>query len=313
MRKMIALSLMAMLLMGLHVSCAEEADDTETNAPAAQVKTATVGLVEMDYAVFGQGARTLVIIPGLSVHSVMGSADAIAAGYQDFTKDYTVYVFDRAKHIASGYSIRDMAEDTATVMKALGIKNADIFGASQGGMIAQYLAIDHPELVHRMILASTLCTYNDTFLSVLDEWIRLAEAKDETGLLESFAEKVYSEATLSAYHDYLISSNRGITDEEYERFVILAEACERFDCTDEINRIQCPVLVLGSHGDHVTTSEGSEDIARRLSCELFLYNEEYGHGVYDEAPDYKERCLKFLQQGMEEETADAEDDSEEDE
>ena len=262
--------------------------------PTASVKTVTVGDVEMDYVVFGSGEKTFVILPGLSVHSVTGSADAIAAAYKDFTSEYTVYLFDRAKDVHEGYTVRDMADDTAAAMTALGIEDADVFGASQGGMIALYLAIDHPELVHKMVLGSTLAKPNDTSRQVVGEWVRLAESGDEAGLLESFADTVYSETTLEAYRDTIISSNTGITDEEFRRFVILAEACGTFDCSDELSSIECPVLVLGSEGDRVVTAEGSRQIAEALSCEIHLYDDSYGHAVYDEAPDYKQRILDFL-------------------
>ena len=248
----------------------------------------------MDYIVFGSGEKTFVILPGLSVHSVMGSADAIAEAYKDFAEEYTVYLFDRVKSISDGYSVRDMAADTAKAMKELGIENADVFGASQGGMIAEYLAIDYPGLVHKMILGSTLARPNDGFDNIVDEWISLAEEKQETKLLESFVDSVYSEATLEAYRDTLISMNRNISDEEYERFIILARACKGFDCYDELSGIKCPVLVIGSEGDRVVGAEGSEQIASALGCELYLYGDNYGHGVYDEAPDYRQRCLDFL-------------------
>ncbi len=248
----------------------------------------------MDYIVFGNGEKAFVILPGLSIHSVMGAADAIAAAYADFTEKYTVYVFDRARDIEEGYTVRNMAEDTATAMQSLQITDADVFGASQGGMIAMYLAIDHPELVHTLILGSTLAKPNDTFEQVLEEWIHLAEKKEEVGLLESFADKVYSATTLESYRESLISSNLGISDEEYRRFIILAEACRTFDCYDELSSIRCPVLVIGSAGDRVVTAEGSEQIAEALDCEIYLYDDSYGHGVYDEAADYKQRCLDFL-------------------
>ena len=50
---------------------------------------------EMDYIKFGHGSRTLVIIPGLSVQSVLLSADAIEEAYRMFTDDCTVFPFDR--------------------------------------------------------------------------------------------------------------------------------------------------------------------------------------------------------------------------
>ncbi len=300
MKKLIPALIAGLMLLGI-TGCQSSGKQPEatvepTAAPAAaaSVKTVSSGGMEMDYIVFGSGEKAFVILPGLSVHSVMGSADAIAEAYKDFADEYTVYLFDRAKNISEGYSVRDMATDTAKAMKALGIENADVFGASQGGMIAQYLAIDHPELVHKMILGSTLAKPNEDFNSIVDEWISLAEAKQETELLESFVDSVYSEATLESYRDTLISMNRNISDEEYARFVILAGACRTFDCYDELSKVSCPVLVIGSEGDGVVTAEGSEQIASALGCELYLYDKSYGHGVYDEAPDYRQRCLDFL-------------------
>lgn len=62
-----------------------------------------------------------------------------------------------------------MVDDTAAAMESLHIADADVFGASQGGMIALYLAIDDPKLVHKMILGSTLAKPNDTFKQVTEE------------------------------------------------------------------------------------------------------------------------------------------------
>lgn len=264
------------------------------SGPHAEVKTVFANGKEMDCAVFGSGERAFIILPGLSVHAVTGSADAVADAYRDFAENYTVYLFDRAKNLPEGTTVRDMAADTAAAMDALGIEKADIFGASQGGMMALWLAIDRPELVNKMVLGSSLARTNETFNGVVDQWLQYAEEKNETALLEGFADSVYSAATLAAYRDAIIASGRGITDAEYEQFLIQAAACRDFDCTAELSRISCPVLVLGSEGDRIVTPEGSREIAEALGCELYLYDESFGHGVYDEAPDYKQRILDFL-------------------
>ena len=269
--------------------------ETESDSTGkVSVKTVSVDDMEMDYVVFGSGKKTFVILPGLSVHSVTGSAETIAAAFESFAEDYTVYLFDRAEKLDNGCTIQDMAKDTASAMKALGIENADVFGASQGGMIAMCLAIDYPELVHKMVLGSTISKPNDTFTEVCSEWIELAGNRDEDGLIESFIEKVYSKATVEAYRDTLIASNKGITDDEYTRFLIQAKACRNFDCYDELSDIQCEVLVIGSEGDNVTTAEASIQISDAIGCNIYLYDNSYGHGVYDEAPDYRQRCLDFF-------------------
>ncbi|MBO2515776.1 MAG: alpha/beta hydrolase [Clostridiales bacterium] len=248
----------------------------------------------MNYAVFGTGEKVFVMLPGLSVHRVTASAQAVADAYSMFAKDFTVYVFDPPENIREGYTLRDVAEDTAAAMTALGIENADVFGVSMGGMIAMHLAADHPELVGKVILGSTLARQNDTFSALIAEWTDMAERRDETALLESFAARVYSGATLAAYHDFIIDANRGIGEEEYARFLILARACGDFDCMSSLSRVSCPVLVLGSGGDQAVTPEGSEEIAEALGCEIYMYDDCYGHAVYDEAPDYKQRIMDFF-------------------
>ncbi len=250
---------------------------------------------ELKYIKFGNGNKNFVIIPGLSIHSIMGLADAIKDAYKIFTEDYTVYVFDRKEDIKEGYSIKDMADDTAKAMKELGIADAYIFGVSQGGMIAQYIAMDYPKLVKKLILGSTLARPNKTLTDIGSIWVELARKKDELGLIESFVDNVYSEKTISAYRDVIVSSNLGITDKEYERFIILANACLAFNVYDRLNEIKCPVLVLGAKEDKIVTAKGSEEIADKLGCDIYLYGEGYGHGVYDEAEDYKKRCLDFFE------------------
>ena len=248
----------------------------------------------MDYVKFGEGARSFIVLPGISIHSVMGLEAGLAEAFKEFTDEYTVYVFDRVREMPDDYTVRQMAIDTAEAIKELGLKDVDIFGASQGGMIAQYIAIDHPELVRKVILGSTLASGNDGLVHVADEWIRLAESKDEVGLLGSFADNVCSESTLAQYRDIMIEANLGITDEEYRRFIIQAKAAKEFDCSAELDKIKCKVLVMGSKGDKVVGVKGSEDIAKALGCEIYLYDESFGHSVYDEAPDYRPRCLAFL-------------------
>ena len=251
--------------------------------------------LEMDYTVFGNGEKKFVIIPGVSVHSVISLADSIEEAYKDFSENYTVYLFDSPMGLEDGVTIRELAAATAASMKTLGIKTAYIFGASQGGMIAQCLAIDYPELVNKLILGSTLSRQNSTFEKVGNEWLHLAESKDEKRLAEKFTGDVYSAKTQAVYGNMLISANLGITDEEYDRFISLVKACMAFDCYLELSGIQCPVLVLGSEGDKVTTAKASREIAKVLNCEMYLYDDSYGHGVYDEASDYKQRCRHFFE------------------
>ena len=75
---------------------------------------------------------------------------------------------------------------------------------------------------------------------------------------------------------------------------ILARSIERFDATRELCKIHCPVFVIGSLGDRVVGGDSSRELAEYLDCKLYLYDENSSHCVFDEAPDYKERIIDFL-------------------
>lgn len=260
---------------------------------APEIHTFRNANFEMEYCFFGSGPRPFVIIPGVSMKPVMLSAAAIMGGFADFSEDWTVYVFDRKKNIQPGYSVSDMAEDTATVMAALGLSGCDIFGASQGGMIAQCIAVSHPELVHALYLGSTMARPNATCRAVMTHWIELSEDSDIPALNRGINVKIYSPQFYDAYRDVFAQMEADGTPKEAARFGVLAKACLDFDIYDRLDAIQCPVFVVGSREDHVLSCEASEEIARKLRCPLYLY-EGYSHAVYDEAPDYRQRMKEAL-------------------
>lgn len=247
----------------------------------------------MEYCSFGTGERPLVIIPGISMKPVMLSAAALAPAFSEFTSDWTVYVFDRKKDIRPGYSVWDMAEDTAAVMAALGLSGCDIFGASQGGMIAQCIAVAHPELVHGLYLAATMARPHPMCRSVMDTWIGLSRAGDIPALNRGINTRVYSPAYYDAYRAVFAEMEKDGTAEEAARFLVLAQACLDFDIYDRLGEIRCPVFVAGAREDRVLSGEASEELAQRLHCSLTMY-EGYGHAVYDEAPDFRPRMKEAL-------------------
>ena len=68
-----------------------------------------------------------------------------------------------------------------------------------------------------------------------------------------------------------------------------------FDVRDRLSEIACPALVLGAAHDAVLGDGAGEETARLLpDCQSYFYPPPYGHGVYDEAPDFKKRILTFI-------------------
>lgn len=258
-----------------------------------EIKTVALSRSGMEYISFGQGPRPLVLVPGMSLRSVMLQKDAVAAVYAPFHNLYTVYMFDRIKDIPYGYSIQDMAVDTAEAMVKLGISDADMIGYSQGGMIAMRLAAEHPELVHKLILGSTSACPGEYSRDLISGWSVIASEGNVRKLNADMFSHIYSAAYRDKYSDaFEFLANIG-SPEEMERLSILAAACVTHDARSLLPDIKCPVFVICSREDDVFPYSDSEYLAGALGCKLFIYDG-YGHAVYDEAPDFKSRMLGFL-------------------
>ena len=254
--------------------------------------TARLDGVTMDYFSFGTGSRTFVILPGMSIKPVTDSAEAVAAAFDSFAADYTVYVFARSEGIDDGCTVEALAEDTAQVMRSLGIEGADVFGASQGGMMAMCIAAEHPELVRTLAVASTSAAPCTGAERIIREWKALALAGDVRALNRSMTQYIYSPEFREKYRSAFAALETQGTPEELMTVSRLADACLSFDIRERLGRIRCPVLAVGSEQDALFGAGPAREIAEACGGELIIYSG-FGHALYDEAPDFRARLKAF--------------------
>ncbi|MGX8692791.1 MAG: alpha/beta fold hydrolase [Clostridia bacterium] len=250
---------------------------------------------EMDYIRFGRGEKTLVMLPGVGdgLKTVKGMALPFALLYRSLAKDFTVYVFSRRAELPAHMSTRGMAEDLNAAMEALGLSRIALVGVSQGGMIAQWLAVDHPDKVEKLVLTVTLARPNDTLREAVALWSEQARRGDYRGLMLDTARRSYSEKRLkTAELEYGLIGNLG-RPKSFDRFLTQAGSCVMHDAFDALDRIACPTLVIGGTDDRIVTGRASEELAARIpGSELYMY-EGLGHGLYEEAPDFLRRVADF--------------------
>lgn len=251
-----------------------------------------------DFISFGSGEETLIIIPGLGdgIKTVKGTAVPFAFAYRMFARKYKVYVFSRKYNMPETYSTREMAADIYDSMQKIGIAKADVIGVSMGGMIAQYLAIDHSECVDKLVLAVTLAKTNNTVQQLGKSWVDMAKAGDYKGLMVDFAEKSYTDDYLKKNQWMLALSTKVGKPKDFKRFITLAQACMSHNAYDELDKIQCPTFVIGGKQDKIVTGEASQEIAERLKNSKLKMYEEYSHALYEEADDFIRVVIDFLEE-----------------
>ena len=250
---------------------------------------------DCDYISFGSGDDVLIMLPGVGdgFKTAKGVAVPFSVMYRCFAKDFKVFVFSRRNRMLKGFTTKDMADDLAAIMDKLGIDSAHVFGVSQGGMIAQQMAIRHPEKVKSLVLAVTASRPTVLMRESLSSWLDMAGRDDYKGIMLDTAERSYTGAYLERGRK-LNNILALAKPKDYTRFRILCESCLEHDAYEDLKKINCPVLVIGADRDRVLGGEASKEIASAIpGAELYMY-EGYSHGVYEQAKDFNSRVLEFL-------------------
>ncbi len=255
-----------------------------------------IGGAKVPVAVFGKGKRSLIMLPGLGdgLTTVKGKALFMAAAYREFSKDFRVFMMSRRIPLPENFTTKDMAEDLAKTMEALGIENADIVGVSMGGMIAQHFAASYPEKTGKVVLVATSPEANEIIKSCVGEWVALAKAGKCTEFMKSNVKNMYSDEYYrkNAFMTPIIG--RISVPKDLSRFLSMAKACLEHSAEAVLGEIKAPVLIIGGTDDRTVGAKASYELAEKIpGAEIFMY-EGLRHAVYDEAPDFNKRVLEYL-------------------
>jgi pimeloyl-ACP methyl ester carboxylesterase len=148
---------------------------------------ASVNGLDMYYEIHGAG-RPLVLL-----HGALMTIEGFQKLLPSLAKTRQVIAIEQQAHgrtadIDRPFRYEQMADDTAALLRELGIEHADLFGYSMGGSIALQVAIRHPELVRKLVLAAPAYGPDGLYPEVLEN-IRNLKPEDFAGSpwLESYA------------------------------------------------------------------------------------------------------------------------------
>lgn len=119
----------------------------------------------LPYNRFGLGSRNLVIFQGLLFENkpLTGQkARFFRKSYKFLEEDYTIYIVTRKPGIPKGYTMQNMADDYAEMIKEEFGGPVDVLGVSTGGSIAMHFAAAYPELIHSLVIHSSAYTLRDS-------------------------------------------------------------------------------------------------------------------------------------------------------
>ncbi len=276
-------------------------DVEKTSGHAGRGGHLEVDGLDIPWAAFGSGPGTLVIFPGLgdALGSVRGKPLLLSLAYKHWGLRSRVLVIGRPELLPDPFSIADMARlmaraiDAITATDAIGPGPLCVMGISQGGMIAQWLAAERPDLVGRLVLAVTTAWSGSIVRTTIDRWQALAREGRYRDLLVDTMESTFSPEHLKTYQLVLPLLGRVAKPRDLSSFLVQSEACAGHDARDILPGLGMPTLVFGGDQDLVVGPEAVADLAGRIPGARLVVAEGYGHGAYDEYPGFQDLVEGF--------------------
>jgi 3-oxoadipate enol-lactonase len=185
-------------------------------------------------------------------------------------------------------SVEMMADDAAQVLRALKVPSAHVAGFSGGSIIAQELALRHPQLVRSLVLQSTWPVMDPYLRSWLlfVRWL-VEVAPGERAFLEGFYLDIYTarahnDGTVAQIIEEVLAFPHKQTTEDLQHYL---DAFLDHDTTDRLPTITAPTLVLAGSRDSTARPELCRAVAELIPGARFEIMEEEAHQPFQEIPD----------------------------
>jgi pimeloyl-ACP methyl ester carboxylesterase len=277
----------------------------QNNHQTAQTQFVEVNGTKYAYRSYGNNSAT----PLIFLQHFTGTMDNWDPEVTDgFAKNHHIILFDN-KGVGSSTgetpsAINEMAVDAYGFITALGYKKVDLLGFSLGGFIAQRIAIEHPELVHKLILAGTGPQGGD----ITDNGPVLENKEKRTPLeqiLFLFFDPTPTSQAKGKEFIQRISLRKINRDTDTRVASILAQndAINKYkgqkdDTFKHLDKITIPVLVVNGVHDAMIPSSNSFVLETHLkNAKLILYPDS-GHGaIFQYHEDFIKQAEAFLRKG----------------
>ncbi len=245
----------------------------------------------------GAGAPVLLVMGlGVSATGWWRTVPVLAEGLRVISFDNRGV--GRSDHPPGPYSVAQMAADAMAVLEAAGEQSAHVYGISLGGMIAQQIALDHPDRVRGLVLGATTPGGPDA-AQISDDVAAFFRRRLEMPAEEA----VWASVPYSYGEETRTHGAQRIADDLAQRLRFPVEpvgyggqleAALSFNVGDRLAGIPHPTLVVHGDADRVVPYANGELLAERLPSAELESLPGAGHLYPTDAPEADARVLEFL-------------------
>jgi 3-oxoadipate enol-lactonase len=231
---------------------------------------------------------------GLDLHMWDDLAAQLAAG------QHPVLRYDHRGHGSSAvvpgpYSMDDLVDDAARLIREWGRGPVVWVGLSMGGMVGQGLAIRHPELVKALVLANTGAQYPEAARAAWAQRIATVEAQGLEAIADAVMERWFSPAYRAAQPESVAAIRRGLLRTDAAGYLACCHAVARVDWLDRLREVRCPTLIIAGALDAGAPVAMSQAMAERIAGAELLVFEGVAHlSVVEQPAQFAQALQRFV-------------------
>lgn len=225
----------------------------------------------------------------------------------EFSRERATLIFDYpgvggSEARDGAFSTADLADTAAGLLDALDIRRADVGGAFMGGMVAQELALRHPQRVERLVLMGTFARPDAKRRMLLEQWRELARADAPLSVMirdrllwTAHDDTIAATDLIEQMIDFFTRDGAPLSAELFAR---QCEACLGHDALARLSQIRQPTLVLCGAQDLLTPPKLHRELAAAIPEARLVSVPGGAHLVMVEAAEIWNRTvLQFLAEG----------------
>lgn len=222
---------------------------------------------DLYYEIVGEGPP-LLLIAGFS-----GNTTGWLPVQPALAEHFTLIMFDnrgagRSSVPPGPYTIAQMADDAVALLDHLGVEQAHVLGSSMGGMIAQEVALRHPERVAKLILNVTAARPTPVLTQFLEANIWAIEHGMPPGDRAFWVLPWMASPAIMTAHEKVVQTLAVRQANPYPApdagMVAQAQAILAHDALSRVGQITAPTLVLSAAEDILTPAAGGQELAEAI-------------------------------------------------
>ena len=241
-------------------------------------------------------------MPIVFLSGLGGDHRAFSMTLKAFSRTHRAIAIDnrdvgRSERAAEPYTIADLADDTAAILRAIGVESAHVVGQSLGGLIAQELALLHPSLVRSLVLASTHGGVTPWRKGVIASWVVIKRRATDSEFARCtlpwlVAPKFYkNEAQIEGLVRF---AERNEFPQDADAFERQAQAAFTHDTRERLHAIEAPTLGLVGAEDWVNPPEIARELAALIPGASLKVLPGVGHMPHiEDGTSFRETIAEF--------------------